>query len=259
MRSSGRRAAVIMATAAMLLVAPLIVHAQSIGLRAATPVSNPEASYYSGPMPFDPSSIIFSVEAGAHTFYFTAPARQSAPQPGASPGERTSSRTPGQTTAFAGPADWTAGYRYTQKFARDPALSIGYSAQMTLDRGNTDITDRDSSSEYLGLLEVARDFGGLTPRVELGYRYSPSSFFEPPSTRSAFAAAGLGYRYSDRSMFDVVFEQWSSPSPGMPALRNTRLNFTHRVFSRALLAVSAFRSLSEDKAYNALVKLSVEF
>jgi len=254
------RTCVLAAALAALIAAAGPVNAQSTGLRAAKSVeeATPPA-YYSGPMPFESDAMMFGLEHGAHSFYFTAPSQaQNATQTGASPYDRVSLRLPGAGTGVSRAAEWTAGWRYTQGFAHDPALSVSYNAHMTLDPGS-DITGARGRSEYLTRFDIARDFGPFTPRAEVGYRYSPRSFDDPQSTRSRFTAAGVSYRYSDRASFDVLFDRTSAPLPGTSPLRSVNLNFVQRVSSQMLFAFYAFKSLSEDKAYNAGVKLSVQF
>ena len=248
------------AALAVLIGAPAAANAQSTGVRAAKSLVDEMPAYYSGPMPFEPDAMMFGLEHGAHSFYFTAPSQpQSAAQASASQQDRASLRLPSGGTGPSRPVEWTAGWRYTHAFAYDPALSVSYNAHMTLDIGSGDTTGVRGTTEYLTRFEIAREFGRMTPRAEVGYRYSPRAFDDPQSARSRFTAVGLSYRYSDRASFDVLFDRGSSPFPGTSSLRTASLNFTQRVSSQLLFAFYAFKSLSEDKAYNAGVKLSVQF
>ena len=252
-------ACALVAALTVLIATPSAVNAQSTGLRAKA-FENEKPVYYSGPMPFEPDATMFGLEQGAHSFYFTAPSQpQSAAHSGAAQQDRGSARPPSGATGLSRPVEWTVGWRYTHTFANDPALSVSYNAHMTVDIGSGDITGVRGTTEYLTRFEIAREFGRLTPRAEVGYRYSPRVFDDPQSTRSRFTAAGLSYRYSDRASFDVLFDRASAPLPGTSPLRTVSLNFTQRVSSQMLFAFYAFKSLSEDRAYNAGVKLSVQF
>jgi hypothetical protein len=57
---------------------------------------------------------------------------------------------------------------------------------------------------------------------------------------------------------DLYYDH-EAAAAGLTAQRSLSLNFSQRVSSRADVAVYAFRSLSEGKAYNAGVRLTVQF
>jgi hypothetical protein len=211
-------------------------------------------------MQLESEPVTVEIEQGAQSFYFTAPYRQKA-------AERTpfthhqpvTSTAGGQTAAQMPQTDLSVGWRYRSRFQTDPALTVTYNMQATFDAGESDAISTYGRREYLTRIEIARDVGSVTPRLEIGQRHSAGSPLDARTTRSTFSAAGVSYRFSPRSAMDAYFDYETAPVAGVSAQRSLSLNFSHRASSRTDVSLYAFRSLSEDKAYNAGVRLTVQF
>ena len=211
------------------------------------------------PVQSESDPITVEIEHGAQSFYFTAPYRQKVPERTPFTNQHAVGSAPGQTVARIRQTDLSIGWRYRSSLHADPAISVTYNVQATFDVGENDTIGAYGRREYLTRMELARDLGAMTSRLEVGQRHSVRSPFDAQTGRSAFAAAGVSYRFSARSTIDAYYDHETATLAGLPALRSLSLNFSQRLSSRADVSLYAFRSLSEDKAYNAGVRMTVQF
>ena len=243
--------------AAALALACGAASAQSLGVGRTFDSAAPRALAASPQAESDPVTV--EIAQGPQSFYFTAPYRQKLTERTPFTNQHAIASAPGQTAVQIRETDLSVGWRYRSGFQNDPALTLTYNVQATFDAGDSDAIRTYGRREYLTRIEIARDVGPVTPRVEVGQRYSPRSPFDAQTSRSTFGAAGVSYRFSSRSAMDAYFDYETAPAAGLSAQRSLSLNLSHRVSSRTDVSLYAFRSLSEDKAYNAGVRLTVQF
>jgi hypothetical protein len=202
--------------------------------------------------------VTVEIEHGANSFYFMAPYRENARERSPFSNERATALSAGLGAMQPFPMDLTVGWRHSARFERAPELTVTYNAQASFDMGESEVVMGRGTSEYLVRLEIARPLGRVTPRAEIGYRVLPTSPYEADRGRSMFGAVGVSYQTGQRSSVDLYFDYAGAPVAGLPAQRNLIVNFSRRVYSRADLGIYAFRSLSEDKAYNAGIRLTLQ-
>lgn len=234
-----------------------VASAQSVSAGLGRAADGARAS--AAPMQHESEPVTVEIQQGSQSFYFTAPYRQKLAERTPFTNRQAIASAPGPTAVQIHQTDLSVGWRYRSGFQNDPALTLTYNVQATFDAGESDAISTYGRREYLTRIEIARDVGPLTPRVEVGRRHSPRSPFDAQTSRSTFGAAGASYRFSARSAMDACFDYETAPAAGLSAQRSLSLNFSHRVSARTDVSLYAFRSLSEDKAYNAGVRLTVQF
>lgn len=201
--------------------------------------------------------VTVELDAGRHTFSVTAPHQHVL-------NERTAfvsgPATFGRVSPYSSetrPTDLAAAWHYRHALQADPDFTIGYTARARFDTATPNAADWHARSEYMARLDVERDIGRFTPRVEVGYRYASHVPEDLTARPRLFSAVGTSYRYSERSSFELFFDQ-RAPLEGGAQEREASFAWTQRASARTRVAFYAVKSVS-DGWFDAGVKLSMRF
>jgi hypothetical protein len=248
-------------TAAALLFVPCAASAQTLGFSVSSSVDTTTSKY--GPLASSLASVPLTVriDNDRHSLQLTLPYQHALTAHTAFLSEVAASamqpRLP-PSAASAGTDDPGIAWRYRYSPAGDRAAFFNLTTRYSLDTRGPERNVNVDTSGYMMRGDVGREFGRFTPRVEAGYRFQPGSSSDG-TPDSAFGAIGASYRYDDRSSVEVFLDARSRSAYSAGPERELSLYWSHRATAQTRVGFYAYKSLTQDRLFDAGVRLAMRF
>jgi hypothetical protein len=248
-------------TAAALLPFAIAANAQTVGFSVSSVVNTITSKYGPGATPLASVPLSVRIDNDRHTFQLTLPYQHVLTARTAFVSEVAASATQPRmplSAAAAGADDPGVSWRYRYSPQGDRSAFFNLTTRYNIDTRGPERNASIDTSGYMMRSDFGREFGRFTPRVEAGYRFQPGSSYDG-TPDSAFGAVGASYRYSDQSTLEVFLDTRSRSAYSDSPERELSLHWAHRTSRQIRIGVYAFKSLTQDRAYDAGVRIAMRY